>query len=194
MSPVDVREAALGLAASRGFLCAGDVEAIIALVTPLADDPTPIVIDLGAGSGTTALSVFAGKSRGGVRVLTVDHDLNALGWTQAAIQNVGALAWWEGLHHAADVAAGHYIGTPPALLLHDAGHDRAGVDRDLRAWLPLLAPGTPVWVHDYGVADGAAEPGGGRYPGVTRAVNRLVREGLLRDGITHGWSWSGVRA
>ena len=178
------------LAASRNFLCSEDVDVIHRLATELPADRYITVIDLGAGAGTTALAVME-KRAARVMIISVDTDTAALNWAGLAVKNVGRSKDWHAIPLSAEATAEWYKGEPPALLLHDAGHTRAAIDRDLRAWLPKLPAGTPVWVHDYGVAPDASKIPGETYPGVTRAVDRLVRDGLLvRDGVT-GWGWYG---
>ena len=181
------------LAASRMFLCAEDVDVVHRLAEAMPTDRHATVIDLGAGAGTTALAVLE-KRPENVTVYSVDTDRSALNWASLAVKNVGRTADWRAVPLSVEKAGEWYKGEPPALLLHDAGHTRAAIDRDLRRWLPKLPSGTPVWVHDYGVADDASTAPVETYPGVTRAVDRLVREGLLvRDGVT-GWGWYGRSA
>src|SRR3990172_13376769 len=73
--------AAHALAASRRMLVAEDVDFIQELVQallPRDDGLTHLAIDLGAGSGTTALSIFAASPE--IRVTTIDPDEEAMGW------------------------------------------------------------------------------------------------------------------
>ncbi|MDP4023011.1 class I SAM-dependent methyltransferase [Methylobacterium sp. NEAU 140] len=55
----------------------------------------------------------------------------------------------------------------------DAGHEEASVAADLRAWWPVLRPGGLLIADDY-------DRLGGRFPGVTRAVDAFCAEAGLR--------------
>lgn len=62
----------------------------------------------------------------------------------------------------------------------DAGHEEASVAADLRAWWPVLRPGGLFIADDY-------DRLGGRFPGVTRAVDAFCAE----FGLDGPWSLRG---
>ena len=62
----------------------------------------------------------------------------------------------------------------------DAGHEEASVAADLRAWWPLLRPGGLFIADDY-------DRLGGRFPGVTRAVDQFCAE----CAVEGPWSFDG---
>lgn len=62
----------------------------------------------------------------------------------------------------------------------DAGHEEASVAADLRAWWPILRPGGLLIADDY-------DSLGGRFPGVSRAVDRFCAE----TGVPGPWSQRG---
>ena len=62
----------------------------------------------------------------------------------------------------------------------DAGHEEASVAADLRAWWPILRPGGLLIADDY-------DRLGGRFPGVTRAVDAFCAEA----GVRGPWSLLG---
>ncbi|MBB0230986.1 class I SAM-dependent methyltransferase [Streptomyces calidiresistens] len=72
-------------------------------------------------------------------------------------------------HHIAH----RWTGPPVGLLWHDAGHGADEVERDLLAWLPLMAPGATIVVHD------AANPHWGVVEGARRALEHAP-----------GWMWN----
>lgn len=190
------RDNAARLAASRMFLHADDVALIQQIVRdlrlglPSAHRLT--VVDLGAGSGTTALSVLDEDES--AEIITVDIDPEAVEWARKAVRNCYPEAQWSGVTaDAADAALLHatFFGTTIDLLLHDAGHGRDDVDRDLRAWLPIMEPGARLWVHDYG--DPPAAWGQPSSPGVREAVDQLVAEGRIAEYATAGLGWYGAR-
>ena len=63
------------------------------------------------------------------------------------------------------------------LLVVDSSHDRDATVAEVRAWLPRLAPGALVVLHDYG------NPA---YPGVAEAVAQLGLSGREHAGL---WLW-----
>ena len=62
----------------------------------------------------------------------------------------------------------------------DAGHEEASVAADLRAWWPVLRPGGLFIADDY-------DSLGGRFPGVTRAVDAFC----IAFGVRGPWSFQG---
>lgn len=180
-----MRDHAKRLAASRRFLLEEDVEVIQQAVAMLADRNPLLVADLGAGSGTTALSVF--DVREDAQVVTVDIDADALHWAEAAVRNAYPDALWWGYQRSADNPVTSV--RPFDLLLHDAGHTREDVDGDLRAWLPHLAPGALIWVHDY--LPPPVDWGQPDSPGVRQAIRALEIGGLIEGISVGGLGWLG---
>ncbi|CAO4166566.1 Methyltransferase family protein [Methylorubrum aminovorans] len=62
----------------------------------------------------------------------------------------------------------------------DAGHEEASVAADLRAWWPVLRPGGLFIADDY-------DSLGGKFPGVTRAVDAFC----IEFGVRGPWSFQG---
>jgi hypothetical protein len=62
----------------------------------------------------------------------------------------------------------------------DAGHEEASVAADLRAWWPVLRPGGLFIADDY-------DRLGGKFPGVTRAVDNFCAE----FAVEGPWSFDG---
>lgn len=168
--------AAHQLAASRRFLTQEDVDDIQRLVEGMPKRPINVV-DLGAGSGTTALAVFCIRSKR-LKVWTVDIDAQALSWAEANLKGFGYLylgRWFPKLISSHKLALDWEEGKVD-LLLHDADHSEKAVYRDILAWLPHMAANGIIWVHDYK----------GDYPGVARAIERLPLKPLPVSGM--GWA------
>lgn len=169
--------AAHELAVSRRFLEWEDVDLIRHLVS-MIPEPAARVVDLGAGSGTTALSVFAERPTG-VHVWTVDHHEEALMWSGKAVANIGRSADWTPI-------LGKSVNIPPLedggfdLLLLDTSHEYEDTIQELEIWLPRLRGEKLVWCHDYR-----------GYPGVTQAVDELVGLGVLKQIDVRGLGWAG---
>lgn len=160
------------LAVSRAFLTVEDVDLIRDCARGVPEGA--IIIDLGAGSGTTALAVFA--ERGDVLVRTYDHDENNVGWAGLAVQGIGCAERWSGyVADAADAAEAYAPGSMPLVLL-DTSHEYEPTVRELAAWLPKLSAEGMLWCHDYE----------GEYDGCRRAIDEAIDEGLCTPGAKAG--------
>lgn len=185
------RDHALRLAASRMYLMREDVELIQQCVIELMAlrNGNPLtVVDLGAGSGTTALAVL--DVADDVEIATIDINEQNLAWAELAVRNAYPHARWASVHlDAAEAASRWTLDGWVDLLLHDASHEQDAVERDIRAWLPLLAPDALVWVHDY--APPPQSWGQPDSPGVALAIGALCNAGLLRRVRVGGLGWVG---
>lgn len=131
------------------------------------------VVMLGAGPGVMAMAVKEGNPSLWVGV--IDHDtcewvakhLAAAGLGDGVMlftfDTVAALPMWLEHNHY------HERAELVDLLIIDADHSYEGVSRDMRAWLPHVAPGGYVFFHDYS-ASGTEFEGQEQYPGVALAV------------------------
>ena len=164
------------LADSRQFLRREDVDLIVEMCEKL--DPRTIV-DLGAGSGTTALAAFAGVSGQRVALTTVDAEESQLDWARAAVANAGRADQWQALlSDSADASVG-FDDNSVDLLLIDTSHTYEQTSKELAAWLPKVRSGGGIWLHDYL----------GEYPGVGEALEEVV--GQLTLYKVQGLGWGG---
>ncbi|KKM11490.1 hypothetical protein LCGC14_1720870 [marine sediment metagenome] len=182
------------LAATRQFLVAQDVDLIRELIRRLREqEPQRVlqVVDIGAGSGTTALSVFA-EVPDKVLVRTVDHDAQALAYSKLAVSNIGRLRDWRGFVGDSARAIFERGGQDIDLLLVDAEHTYKAVLADLAAWLPLLRDSGFVWIHDYGNPKDFGVPVVASR-GVKRAITEMLRKHELTAVEIAGLGWAGQR-
>jgi predicted O-methyltransferase YrrM len=157
------------LARSRAVLVEEDVDLIRDLVRSLADRTAIMVVDLGAGSGTTAAAVFAERPAD-VTVVTVDVDKQAIQWASRFIENIGVLDRWRGVQgDAAAMGRAWPASVPVDLVLLDASHEYEQTVAEIAAWRDVLRFGSPMWLHDYV-----------GYEGVRQAVDEAVARGDLR--------------
>ena len=167
------------LAVSRRMLDYEDVDLIRELVAMLPTDRPVNIIDLGAGSGTTAGAVYA--ERPDANVWTFDISEENIGWAHQFLSNIGVGAQWRGTVMDSVEAAHEYAARNVDMLLIDTSHDYEPTVRELAAWLPLLRDPALVWCHDFR----------GLYPGVTRAVEEAVARGELECIAVRGLGWGG---
>lgn len=162
------------LAATRMFLTQGDVDDIIEICGSVADPQDVVtVIDLGAGSGTTALALLNTLPR--AHVITYDISEENLNWCEKniiAFLGEHELSRWAGVHDSVLDGATKWGNAKIDLLFHDASHEEEDVYADLTAWWPHLIKTGYVWVHDVHPMAGAQET----YPGVQRAILRFTAE------------------
>lgn len=178
------------LAASRMYLMEEDVIQIQHLVRTFSPNIVLTVIDLGAGSGTTALAVL--DDREDAQITTIDIDPANVAWAEKAVRNAYPGANWVGVVADAADTAHRRVGHVVDLLLHDASHERDHVEGDIRAWLPYLMPSSLIWVHDWL----APPPSWGQpsSPGVDGAIGQLIHDGLIRPAPefgSRGLGWVG---
>lgn len=152
------------LAETRRMLTADDVDLIRFAATMLAG--APVVVDLGAGSGTTAAAVFAERPE--ACVFTFDVDPEAVGWAERFVGSLGDV-FWVGLVSDSAEAARIFADDTVDLLMIDSSHEYEQTVAEIAAWRPRMVRRGLVWFHDYV----------GEYPGVTRAVDEAVARGEL---------------
>lgn len=135
------------------------------------------IVELGAFRGRSTGWLLLGAQDGhGAHVTTIDPwgDRTDSGYAgqvrSAAVAESAFRAWMARIGAdetvltvrralAADVGR-QWAGPPVGLLWHDAGHGAGEVEADLLAWLPHMAAGSVVLLHDaarrdYGVVEGA---------------------------------------
>lgn len=122
-----------------------DVDTLHRLVLSLP--PTPVVVNIGAGFGTSALTIV--EMRHDAFVFSIDVEerpdeecyLRAAGlWEQHRVVRI--------LGRSQDV--GRHWPAPVDMVFVDGDHSTDGVVGDARAWLPRIAPGGIIAFHDYG--------------------------------------------
>ena len=181
------------LALHNNLLELDDVDLIMDLVRPLPSGS--LVVELGAGVGTTALAVFCANP--GVRLVSVDRDWTSLEHARTVCRQLRGIGLegdadcanaldWVGIESTAATAAALFANESVDMLLEDTWHHYETTLAEMLAWIPKVKRGAPVWVHDYA----ARSPG---FEGVAKAVDELVGTGLLVPGELRGISWSGKR-
>ena len=122
-----------------------DVDALRQLVLTLP--AAPVVINIGAGFGTSALTIV--EARADAFVFSIDicerpdeemHLRQAGLWEQHRVVRI--------LGRSQDVGARWPL--PVAMVFVDGEHDLDGVQGDAVAWLPHIRPGGIIAFHDYG--------------------------------------------
>ncbi len=167
------------LAASRGMLAAADVDLIREVVADLPAGAT--IVDVGAGSGTTALAVFA--ERTDIHLVSIEADVSTMNWARQVVENIGASEGWDDRVEDAIEAAASFPDAHANFIILDAAHEEADVRAELEAWLPKLAPGGYLLVHDY-----EAFTAPSFYPGVKAAIDPFIAKDELQRVKQQGWS------
>lgn len=153
------------LAISRNFLTLEDVALLkhVAVNLPKSKVATH-VIDLGAGSGTSALSILEANPK--AYVITADVAEDAIHWTEEAVKSCEYVDRWSGVVSPAVDLASSFSAVLAVLL--DASHLYEETRAELKAWVPKIVKGGWLWCHDY-EGDGGIE-----YNGVRQAVDEFI--------------------
>ena len=158
-----------------GFLQPKEIELLDRLVKMLPTDP--LVINLGAGVGTSAMVIL--EARDDAYIVTVDKECgeNPFGGLLNEEHILRAADW---LHRRSAIcsestAAGknwyHFKEEPwwrrkVDMVVHDAAHDYELVTTEMEAWLPRVKAKGIIAVHDYNSPN---------WGDVVRAVDETLR-------------------
>jgi predicted O-methyltransferase YrrM len=169
------KKSAKELSKSFGFLKLGEVELLDQLVKTLPKDP--LIINLGAGVGTSAMTIL--EARDDSFVVTVDRECgeHPLGGLQNEHHVIRAAKW---LHRRVGICsesatAGknwwHYKEESwwrrkADMVIHDATHEYDPVTAEIKAWLPRVRAKGIIMAHDYSLND---------WTEVVKAVDILLR-------------------
>lgn len=167
------------LALSRNFLTLEDVALLKHIGVNLPKSKTAThVIDLGAGSGTSALSIL--EANPNAHVITADIAEDAIHWAGEAVKSCGYADRWSGVVSPAVDLASSFSAALAVLL--DASHLYEETTVELTAWVPLIVKGGWLWCHDY-EGDGGIE-----HNGVRQAVDEFLvsHTGRIAEQIFQG--------
>ena len=173
------------LADDYGYLKHGELEFLLELIRSLPDEP--LVVNIGAGVGTSGLAVL--EARDDSFLVTVDmydhvRPEGALGnerfqverskllKRRAEICSDSALAgknWWE-------YKEKNWWSRKVDMVFHDAAHGEETLRAEIEAWLPRVRAKGIIAVHDY-----TSEYWGG----VCAAVDEILRPQYKYVGLTH---------
>lgn len=183
------------LQAAFKYLFIAEVPALKELAQSLP--PNPVVINLGAGSGTSGLAFM--ESRPDLFLFTVDIQLEdspfgCLVAEQRVLREAGFLDDIHNSRYTQIQGTGYAVGKrwmeqfpiwkppewckPVDLVFIDGDHSYEGCKGDIEAWLPNIKPGGILAIHDYKKAtliyDEETCPHPRPWPGVDRAVDELL--------------------
>jgi predicted O-methyltransferase YrrM len=149
----------------------------LALMLP----PNPLVINIGAGAGTSGVAFM--ESRSDLSLITIDiTDLSSpFGCLEAERQElakVGLLNERTRQIHGDSVTVGlNYEDAPVDMVFIDGDHSYDGCCGDIWAWFPHIKAGGIIAVHDYKKGDipfNADGPHPVAWPGVDNAVDEWL--------------------
>lgn len=157
--------------------------------------PNPIVINIGAGAGTSGLAFM--ESRPDLILYTIDitNEESPFGSLHSERQEMKLAGFgdqlgkrWIQIHRDSATVGivwqDHYgsDNQPVDLVFVDGDHSVEGCKADINAWWPLIKPGGFMAVHDYAKQNIKTGPDGFHadgphpqpWPGVDKAVNDLL--------------------
>ena len=169
------KKSAKELANNFGFLTLWEMELLDQLVKTLPKDP--LIINLGAGVGTTAMTIL--EARDDAFVVTIDErcDEHPLGGLENERHIIRAAKW---LHRRAGVCSESATAgknwwsykeeswwrRKVDMIIHDAAHERVPITAEIKAWLPRVRAKGIIVAHDYSSKD---------WGDVVTAVDELLR-------------------
>lgn len=168
------------LAKAFGYLYAAEIEALLHFCSLLP--PNPVIVNIGAGSGTSGLLFL--ESRGDSVVHTIDvtdksSPYGSLESERVAVKSAGldflaGTRWFQ--HHGDSKEVGKTWTIELDMVFIDGNHTYEGCKGDLDIWVPHIKKGGIVAIHDYGKAqnDPTADGRTKAYPGVDQAVQEFV--------------------
>lgn len=191
------------LASTRQMLYADDVDLIRKMVSELPKNRDVLVADFGSGSGTATLAVFAERSKK-IHVVSVDLNPNSLTYCQQVVEEINC----SEMHtifvgNTADpdkiIEAKEGVNLPIPewsrldkdsidLLMIDTSHFEEETRRELEIWLPKVADGGYVWMHDY---EHSPPNRIEECPAVKVITDKAVEDGILEKYGQSTASWGG---
>lgn len=180
------------LQAAFKYLFIAEVPALKELARSLP--PNPIVVNIGAGSGTSGLAFM--ESRPDLFLYTIDiqKDNSPFGCLYAEEQVLKEAGLWDDSRnqqlwgdsqyvgrswseHMGEIDHGYSIESVDLVFI-DGDHSYEGCAGDIEAWLPNIKSGGILAIHDYKKAtltyDEETCPHPRPWPGVDRAVDELL--------------------
>lgn len=168
------------------YFFVAEIPAIKTLVRSLP--PYPLVVNLGAGAGTSGLAIL--ESRDDVTLVTIDIENgdSPLGslyserdvMRRAELSDLFNVRWFQIHGDSAETGRDWHIQDfygSPHMVFVDAAHQEEECRADIEAWLPNLLPGGIIAIHDYRKVDIAPTTDGPHWrawPGVDIAVSDLL--------------------
>lgn len=179
------------LAKSRKMLVKEDVDLIQEAVSRLSEIEQLRVVELGTGSGTSALAVLCARPEN-VKIISIDNNDEG-DWGELAVSNIGRAGDFRLVKGE---SSERWQGTADEsidLLIMDASHKADALRDEFKAWLLAVKMNGWIWVHDYG------DPKEFGLPvemarGVKRTVDAMVNKGELEEVKVAGLGWLGRRS
>lgn len=158
----------------------------------------PLVINIGAGAGTSGLAFLESRSDLSLVTIDIQDESSPFGCLEGERDVVGraGLHWKSGIHwyqiHGDSKEVGRlwgsmrfdveYFGASFSLrrinmVFVDGDHSYEGCKGDIEAWLPHIVPGGIIAIHDFKKDDLQPDPNGPHpmnWPGVDSAVHELL--------------------
>lgn len=172
------------VAEAFGYLTPPELALLQKCAKELADES--IIVNIGAGAGTSALAFI--EARPDATVYTIDvqdasHPEGSLEGERNAFREAGLFHLlndnWFQIHYDSKAMGHDWLNEamPLADLVYiDGEHSYEGCAGDIAAWLPNLVPGGLLAIHDYKKAQNDPREYGRNhpFPGVDQAVDDLL--------------------
>lgn len=152
--------------------------------------PHPLVVNIGAGAGTSGLAILESRPDAWLVTVDIQDESSPFGClvaerdvvNRAGLGDIFGFRWFQ-IHADSKEVGRNYrhwfanLTKMPAMVFVDGDHSYEGCKGDIEAWMPHLAPGGIIAVHDFEKERLAPNPDGPHplpWPGVSQAVHELL--------------------
>lgn len=156
--------------------------------------PSPLVVNIGAGGGTSGLAFMEARSDMSLVTIDITDESSPFGcleaertvFAEAGYPHVGQR--WIQIH--GDSKKCPWDQPPADLVFIDGDHSYLGCAGDIDTWSPRIRPGGILAIHDYEKEkvfkdrDGADLPHPQNWPGVDKAVREFIEMGKFATYYT----------
>ena len=170
------------------YLYPAELPALKMLVLQLPANP--LVINIGAGAGTSGLAIMESREDAWLATIDIQDTSSPYGClegerdviTRAGYGDMFGFRWFQ-VHADSKEVGRNYrhwfanIQKMPNMVFIDGDHSYEGCKGDIEAWLPHIASGGIIAIHDFLKENLQADPDGPHpmpWPGVDSAVNELL--------------------
>lgn len=140
------------LSAAFGYLYTEEVEALRQLAAMLP--PNPIVVNIGAGAGTSSLCFLEARSDLNLVTVDIQKEGSPFGSLEGEVNGLRAAGFYDTKRYSQIHGDSKVVGREQwkryvDAVFIDGDHSYEGAVGDIDAWLPHIKPGGYIALHDY---------------------------------------------
>lgn len=164
------------------YMYPDELPALKKLAQSLPKDP--VIINIGAGSGTSGLAFLECRDDSIVHTIDITDGDSPFGClyaerdvvTRAELSHLKGDRWYQ--HHGDSKEVGRKWLSKVDMVFVDGDHSYDGCRGDIEIWLKHLKPGGLIVVHDYGKGELADHPDGPHPKAFADTIDKAVHDVL----------------